>query len=148
MTKPQVQEQAGELMAMIGRLMRNLFSLETGDLANELSVAHIRACNTLYDAPKPITEIARELGITTSAATQLADRLQRSGLVERVVSLQDRRVKLLHLTESGKQLIGGRRTRRVNRMALALDRLSEEQREAVLAAMRVLSDAGVAVNKP
>ncbi len=148
MSETQVKQQAVELVAMIGRLMRNLFSLESGDLANELSVAHIRACNALYDAPKPITELARELGITTSAATQLADRLQRSGLVERVVSQQDRRVKLLHLTESGRQTIGARRARRVDRMVLALDRLSEEQREAVLAAMRVLSEAGVAVNKP
>ncbi len=136
------------MVLLISRLMRNLYSLESGDIAYELSVAHMRACNALYEAPKPITELAKELGITTSAATQLADRLQRSGLVERVVSQQDRRVKLLHLTESGIQHIGARRTRRVDRMVLALDRLSEEQREAVLAAMRVLSEAGVAVNKP
>ena len=146
MSETAVKQQAGELVAMIGRLMRNLFSLESADLANELSVAHIRACNTLLDTPKPITELAKELGITASAATQLADRLQRSGLVERVVSQHDRRVKLLHLTESGKQYISARRARRVDRMALALERLSNEQRDEVLAAMRTLSEAGVAVN--
>ena len=136
------------MVSLISRLIRNLYNLESGDIANELSVAHLRACNALYESPKPISELATELGITNSAATQLADRLQRSGLVERVVSQQDRRVKLLHLTESGIQRIGARRNRRVDRMVLALDKLSEEQREAALTAMRILSEAGVAVNNP
>lgn len=145
MTDQSTQLQASELVGMISRLMRSLFTLETGDLAIELSVAHIRACNALMEMPRSITELAKELGTSTSAATQLADRLQKAGLIDRVVDPNDRRVKKLLLTDQGKQLIGARRARRVERMVKALDRLSDEQRESVLEAMRVLSEAGRAV---
>lgn len=145
MSDSSVLQQAGELVSMISKLMRSLYTLETGDLANELSVAHLRACNALMESPRSITELARELGTSTSATTQLADRLHKAGIVERVVAPDDRRVKLLHLTSHGKQLIGARRARRVERMEKALDRLSVEQRGSVLEALTLLTEAGNAV---
>ena len=50
---------------------------------------------------KPIGSLAREWGCDPSTATWLVDRLERSGLAERIASPGDRRVKLVRATEKG-----------------------------------------------
>ena len=50
---------------------------------------------------KPIGTLAREWGCDPSTATWLVDRLERSGLADRIPSPSDRRVKLVRATEKG-----------------------------------------------
>jgi len=50
---------------------------------------------------KPIGSLAREWGCDPSTATWLVDRLERSGLADRIASSSDRRVKLVRATEKG-----------------------------------------------
>lgn len=60
-----------------------------------------RALFSLDLAGKPIGELAREWGCDPSTATWLVDRLERSGLADRIPSLRDRRVKLVRVTTKG-----------------------------------------------
>jgi DNA-binding MarR family transcriptional regulator len=60
-----------------------------------------RALFSLEQEGKPIGALAREWGCDPSTATWLVDRLERSGLAERVPSPSDRRVKLVRATEKG-----------------------------------------------
>ena len=66
------------------------------------TLAHLR----LEGARTP-TELARQLDITTASATDLLDRLQRDGLVERRPHPTDRRKLLVDLTGDGAVAIDG-----------------------------------------
>jgi DNA-binding MarR family transcriptional regulator len=48
-----------------------------------------------------VAELQADLGITVGAASKLADRLERDGLVERRANPGDRRSSLLELTDAG-----------------------------------------------
>jgi MarR family transcriptional regulator, organic hydroperoxide resistance regulator len=53
--------------------------------------------------PLPMRALAENMACDASYATSLVDTLERSGYVERHASETDRRVKLLYLTESGRE---------------------------------------------
>lgn len=53
----------------------------------------------------PVTSIGNELGITTPAASQLVDRLVNMGLLNRTEDPDDRRVKMVVLSEEGRTVI-------------------------------------------
>ena len=56
------------------------------------------------DEPKPMGQIAEVLACDNSAMTWITDRLEEKGLVERQSDPNDRRVKLLALTDEGRRI--------------------------------------------
>ena len=56
------------------------------------------------DEPKPMGRIAEVLACDNSAMTWITDRLEEKGLVERQADPNDRRVKLLALTDEGRRV--------------------------------------------
>jgi MarR family transcriptional regulator, organic hydroperoxide resistance regulator len=68
------------------------------DLAKQQAIALV---NLEPDEPKPMSELAAQMFCDASNITGLADRLEARGLVERVPSPSDRRVKTLALTPEG-----------------------------------------------
>ena len=101
------------------------------EIAAELDLpVHLARAVVLLDVPSPMRALADRLACDRSYVTSLADQLEQRGLVERVVATEDRRVKLLELTEDG------RRTREdisnaVTKRALVLRRLDDNQRQAL-----------------
>jgi DNA-binding MarR family transcriptional regulator len=57
--------------------------------------------------PQSIGHIAERFGVTMTAASQFADRIERQGLAERHHRSDDRRVVELRLTEAGSALVAG-----------------------------------------
>jgi len=53
----------------------------------------------------PLSQIARQLTQEAQSTTELADRLERRGLVTRVRDPRDRRLVLLELTDAGREMI-------------------------------------------
>src|SRR5207244_9136663 len=96
-----LQEQAAQLESLLPRLMRTLFTLEAEHPVTELPLAQLRVCSILYTGPRTLSALGDELAISVSAVTQIADRLERAGLVERVAAPDDRRMKHLRLTSRG-----------------------------------------------
>jgi len=134
--------QAEELHSLMPKVMRQLFTLDTHDPTAELPLAQLRACTVLCDGSRTISGLARELGVSVSAATQIADRLQSAGSVERVAGLEDRRLKNVRLTGHGAQMMRARTRKRVRRAAAALAQLTRDEREEVLQSLRQLLEAG------
>jgi DNA-binding MarR family transcriptional regulator len=67
-----------------------------------LTPAHMHALLSIDpDHPKPMRSLAEDWKCDASNVTFLADRLEQAGYVERVVSPEDRRVKILQLTPAG-----------------------------------------------
>jgi DNA-binding MarR family transcriptional regulator len=131
----QIEEQAKQLETVLPALMRRLFTLNPEHPVSDLPVAQLRVCIVLQSGPKPMSAASEELGISMSATTQLADRLERAGLVERVADPDDRRMKRLSLTAYGAELMAWRRNVRLARTQEMLTVLTPEER---LEALRVV----------
>jgi DNA-binding MarR family transcriptional regulator len=139
MHDPEIEVQALEIVDLAPRAMRRLFALDIDDPATELPVAQLRLCAILREGPRTMSVLGKELGVSLSATTQLADRLEGSGLVERICEPGDRRVKVLQLTAEGEQMMRARRERRVTCAAEALAQLPPATRDLLLRALRELS---------
>jgi DNA-binding MarR family transcriptional regulator len=70
-----------------------------------LSLAKLAALKVLSDAGEslPLTQLADRLSCVKSNITQLVDRLEADGLVERQANPNDRRARLATLTASGRK---------------------------------------------
>lgn len=100
---------------------------------------HLARAVLMLDIPAPMRELADRLACDRSYVTNLADALEERGLVARVPG-EDRRVKLLELTDEGVAL----RTQlsdAVAKRALVLRRLSEAERKVLAPLLeRLLQD--------
>jgi DNA-binding MarR family transcriptional regulator len=139
-------EQAKAIGSLMPALMRQLFAMEN-DPADELPLAQLRVCVFLYEGPRSMSALSRGLGVSLSAMTQLADRLERAGLVTRVAEESDRRVRHLQLTRHGERILRFREQARVQRVLSVLEHLSPETRREVLAALETLLDACAQVHR-
>ena len=88
-----------------------------------------------------MSALSRALGVSLSALTQIADRLERARLVKRVAEENDRRVRCLQLTPRGETMMRKRRKERVLRAFAVLQRLSPPQRELVRTSLEILVNA-------
>jgi DNA-binding MarR family transcriptional regulator len=139
-------EQARAIAALLPAVMRQLFAV--GDsVASELPLAQLRVCSVLHQGPRAMSALSRELGMSLSALTQIADRLERSHMVDRVAEGPDRRVRYLRLTPRGESLMRQREEMRTRRVAAALEHLSPAARREILAALDTLAAACVKLNR-
>jgi len=136
----QLLEQAAAIVELMPKAMRRLFALDQDDPTAELPVAQLRVCGILRDGPHTVSELSRELGVSLSAATQLAGRLEKSGLAERVHEQRDRRVRSLRLTEHGERVMRRRTDKRTARAAQVLAGMEPQCRAAVVRALRALTE--------
>jgi DNA-binding MarR family transcriptional regulator len=94
--------QAWSLMhwLMLSNKARLMAISQEFDLAPQQAIA----LRILSAGPRPMGELARYLMCDSSNVTGITDRLEERGLVRRTASDQDRRVKLLVLTDEGEKL--------------------------------------------
>src|SRR5688572_23988139 len=88
-----------------------------------------------------ISDIGERFDITNAAASQLVEKLVQSGLIQREEDPNDRRAKLLNLTDKGRDLIQQgieQRYRWVDQLAA---KLSAEERAKVSEALRIMNQA-------
>ncbi len=79
-----------------------------------------------------VSEIARGLCMTYSAASQITERLVRRGLVSRAENQRDRRLSEIRLTESGQELVENIRLERIAGLTRILRRMNPGDREAFI----------------
>jgi DNA-binding transcriptional ArsR family regulator len=76
---PEVAEADALLMSVV----RDLLYVE--DRTSDLPLRQLHVCATLYDGPLSMSKLSRKLGVSLSAMTQIADRLEAAGMVARPV---------------------------------------------------------------
>ena len=75
-------------------------------MAHDLTFGQLRLVYLLaHQGPQSIGQIAERFGVSLTAASQFADRIERQGLAERHHRRDDRRVVELTLTEAGQTLV-------------------------------------------
>src|SRR6266545_8137542 len=78
-----------------------------------------------------ISEISNRFDITNAAASQLVDKLVQSGLIQREEDPQDRRAKLLNITDKGRELIQEGIEERYRWVDQLAEKLTAEERAQV-----------------
>ncbi len=139
-----ILEEAKTLATLLPALMRQLFTLND-NLAVELPLAQLRVCAILRDGPCVMSTLSRELGVSLSAMTQIADRLERAKLVSRLTKEGDRRVRCLQLTQRCEKIMNRHEESRINNVLAVLNNLSPNTRNDILAALETLMKASIAV---
>lgn len=126
--------------------------LQVSQKITEEMRGHFGKCNLTFpqtlvlalldnDGPMPISMLAKATGSANSTVSGIVDRLERSGLVRRVRSGQDRRVIFVEVTEQyheNREELGSYTTRRFDDAVNAMD---EDQVRAVLNGLNILAQA-------
>lgn len=107
-----------------------------------LSFTTLSVLHTLSrKGPLRLTELTATEQMTQPAITQMVQRLERDGLLERRADPRDARAVLIQLTPRGAQIVEARRAARVQQLASLFHRLPLEEREAIAAAVPALAHA-------
>ncbi len=140
-----IQEQALKLEGVLPVLMRKLFTLVPDHPTADIPIAQMRTCSILQFGPRTMTSLSEELGISLSAMTQIADRMEKAELVERIMLREDRRQRLLQLSERGSEMMRTRKQIRIQQAAEALTLIRCQEREHILKLLHVLLDAAISL---
>lgn len=79
-----------------------------------------------------MSDLAKSIGVTTSAVTGLTDRLIRAKLITRTRGIKDRRIVIISLSEKGKNLIKKILNERQQMIKKAFGNLTHKERETYL----------------
>lgn len=95
--------------------------------------------------PQRVADLALVLGVESSTATRMCDRLVRKHLVHRRRASRDRRAVRIALTAEGRELIGAVSRRRRREIGAILNRMPSRDRVVVKRALLAFADAAGAV---
>jgi DNA-binding MarR family transcriptional regulator len=138
----EVAMRAAKIEALLPRILRMIYKSTEDSVLAQLPLAQFRIIRVLYAGPRTITSLGEELALTSSAVTQMANRLQDANLIERVEDLEDRRVKHLALTPHAYEMMRARQERRVKRMEQALKLITPERQVEIVQNLEELLQAG------
>lgn len=138
---PANEDDAIALERILPEIARRLFTVSDSQL-EELPRSQFKTCAFLLDGRHTISQIATELHISVSAVTQVTDRLEKVGLVERVYETLadggDRRYRYVQLTEHGREMFQKRREHRQTRVAEMLECIPPERHAAIRQALETM----------
>lgn len=131
-TQPSLDELAGVVERLVTWLRRST-AVPGYSVTSRLTLARLQA-----DGPARISDLARLEGVTQPAMTGLVNRLEAEGLVTRTADPTDARAALVALTDLGRAFVETRRAERSRVLASRVERLSDADRAAILAALPAL----------
>jgi DNA-binding MarR family transcriptional regulator len=95
-----------------------------------------------------VTDLGDDLGVTSSAASQLLERLVQQELVLRSEDPSDRRVKQIVLTDKGIQVVKESMHTRQRWVSDLAQNLSEAEKEAIIPVLNLLIDRANHLGQP
>ena len=119
-------------------LRHSVYLVRRLDADGDLSAAQLSTLKMLLDDGVRVGEIARNLGVRVPSATEQIIKLERAGLARREPDPADSRAVRVILTAEGRAAVESANQRRNAVMAELLGELTEEDREALAAALPVI----------
>ena len=122
---------------MTVQLLRELDELD-------ITLSQLQALTHVAERGKSsVGAIAEGLGVTHPAAVKLVDKLVRKSLVTRGVAAADHRQSEIGITDEGRRLVNGVRHERAQRLTRVLDRMSVEERQALIGGLQAFVTAAL-----
>lgn len=87
-----------------------------------------------------VSDLSEHLGVSNAAASQMLDRLVEEGMISRIEDPEDRRMKRITITEDGTTILEESLFARLDWLNELGNRLTEEEKEQLTAAMRLMID--------
>ena len=97
--------------------------------------------------PAPTREIARLAELDKVAISRAASKLEERGLIRRHEAREDRRIKIIHLTEAGREMVADAERIVREREAWLLEGLTEQERASVNGLIDKLAERAEAMCK-
>jgi len=101
----------------------------------------------LHKGPLPVNTIGPIVDLTPGSISTAVDRLVAKGLVSRVESTQDRRVRIVALSARGKDLIAAAFRRHSGQMRRAFSELSPDELRALEVALKKVGKRAAALTR-
>ena len=99
------------------------------------------------DVPLPIGKLAQELSISFPAVSGIVNRLHKEKLIERIHSRQDRRLVLVKLTDTGKDVVEKLLNDFKKLLFNVLEKMPETERRTAMKAIEKVSEFSAALSK-
>ncbi|HVE40342.1 MAG TPA: MarR family transcriptional regulator [Planctomycetota bacterium] len=134
---------AEKLDLLLHRFLSGFFAIPARQPASgAITFAQMRVLWTLDNNGDTATpsEIAERLGITSSTATGLVERLAEGGYIQRSHSTEDRRQVLLRLRPKGRRMMAGFRRLRQSRLQKLMTQLGRGDVDRMTDALETLNE--------
>ena len=130
-------EMAGHLIRRLQQQSTQVFQAHTQDAGFELTSVQFAALDAVAQQPGiDQASLAATISFDRATIGGVIDRLEQKGLIDRTVSPDDRRARLLHLTAAGRRQLAALRPVVEALQAEILAPLSAKERAAFLALAR------------
>lgn len=136
-TEDQIDAIMLAMQALVGIAARSVVEVEDRVTLPQLRVLVLIASRGTMN----LNALAEAMGVHTSNASRVCDRLVAAGLLRRTESTLDRRNLVLELTEEGSALIDETIEHRREAIATVLERVPPSRRKALVNAMRAFGTA-------
>lgn len=114
-----------------------------------LSLAQMNVLMHLhYRGPSEVTNFCEMMQVSPAGASQMIERMVQQGMVQRTEIPGDRRVRLVSLTESGRQVVLDSIAARQAWIEQLVARLSAEEQERIAAALQTLNERASGLDVP
>lgn len=134
---------ADELFESLEKFVQRIFSLagsSTADLLveSDLSFSQARTLFVLghHHEPMAINEIAKQLGLSVAAAGRNIEHMVKVGILKRDENPEDRRVKLVSLSDRGWQIVDEQLEQKRHAVRAFVDQIPDAHAEALNRALR------------
>lgn len=144
--KPMAASQEVQFRAMPGHLFRRLHQLAVARFTSRMEETALTPIQwsalvaTLQHPGLVQSSLSREIFIDTSTVNGVVDRLEARGLIQRKPSPDDRRLKLLYVTEEGQAVLDEATARVVETQGWLLQPLSPKEQAQFMALMHKVLD--------
>ncbi len=116
---------------------------------NGLSMSQLGALFHIHrSGSSGITDLGDDLGVTSSAASQMLERLVKQGMILRSEDPSDRRVKQVSLAHKGLEVLRGSIRAHQGWLVDLSETLSASEKEAAIAALNTLIDRANQLGQP
>lgn len=143
--------EAQRLVDLLNALGSTTFRQLLWQRASELDLTYAQSQVLFYVADHAachMGDVAKAFRVTLPAVTHIIDRLEQKRLVVRGDDPADRRVYVLEVTASGKELVDELRVMQLRGVEEVLTRMSADDRSRVVRGLQALVDAAERVAKP
>ncbi|KUO63836.1 MAG: MarR family transcriptional regulator [Gracilibacter sp. BRH_c7a] len=138
----EIKELAGHLDNLLQRIsnsthkQKNFFAEEIGISRQQFDVL----CIIYEKGQVTMGELCKEISSACSTATDLADKLEKAGYVERIREKRDRRVVRLNILVKGEKLVKSVIERRAETLRQILETFDQEDRMKMISFFETLTD--------
>lgn len=138
---PLKKERLDELVHIFPAIMHHFHNLSNAvSRIHDLTVAQYRLIQILSQKKRcTVNELAQELGIAQSSASEQTTRMVNAGLLERQPSEADRRIIYIVLSQNSREILIQRAEAMRNHIKHTLDKLTEKQQREFVAAFKKIS---------